>query len=177
MVEHLYGAVFDPPMGQMGYARLLNTMRKPYATKDGYLAVLPYTDENWRALFDIVDREDLKTDPRFIDLSTRIQHSEEIYGFLEEIVATRTSAEWVALLKQANIPVQRVLSKEELLEDEQLEASGFWVFKDHPTEGRIRMTDPPIRFSKTPSTIRRLAPQLGEHTTEILEEVGVHVKA
>lgn len=176
MVEHLYGAVFDPPMGQMGYARLLNTMRKPYATKDGYLAVLPYTDENWRALFNIVGREDLKDDPRFVDLATRIQYSEEIYGLLEEIVATRTNAEWLDLLSRANIPVQPVLSKEELLVDEQLEASGFWVFKDHPTEGRIRMTDPLIRFSKTPSTIRRLPPLLGEHTAEILREVGVDVR-
>ncbi|MFT6556966.1 CaiB/BaiF CoA transferase family protein [Sneathiella sp.] len=172
MVEHLFGAVFDPPIDQMGYARLLNTMRKPYATKDGYLAVLPYTDDNWRAMFKIAGREDLQADPRFSNLASRVQHSEEIYGFLEEIVATRSSDEWVTLLRQANIPVQPVLTKEALLEDEQLKASDFWKFKDHPTEGRIRMTDPPIRFSGTPSTIRRLPPLLGEHTEEILREVG-----
>ena len=172
MVEHLYGACFEPPIAGMGYARILNTERKPYATKDGYLAVLPYTDENWRALFEIADREELVADPRFVTLSARVNNSEAVYGVLAEIVATRTSAEWQRVLDAANIPVMVVNTKEMLLENEQLQASGFWRIEDHPTEGRLRMTDPPIRFSKTPSTVRRMAPRLGEHSAEILAEAG-----
>ena len=172
MVEHLYGACFEPPVAKMGYERLLNTMRKPYATTDGYLAVLPYTDRNWQDLFDIAGRDDLKNDPRFESLATRVAHSEEIYGLLADIIATRSSADWQKDLDKLNIPVQTVMTKEMLLDSEQLKATGFWRLEEHPTEGTLRMVDPPIRFSKTPSTIRSMPPHLGEQSAEILSEVG-----
>jgi len=172
MVEHLYGAGFEPAIDQMGYERLLNTGRRPYATKDGYLCVLPYTDANWQKLFEVSGRDDLMADPRFADISTRVKHSQEIYDLLGEIVATRTTDEWEAALEGSNIPTMAVNTKEMLLENEQLKASGFWREAEHPTEGKIRMTDPPIRFSKTPSTIRKLQPRLGEQSTEILAEAG-----
>ncbi|MDA1100015.1 MAG: CoA transferase [Proteobacteria bacterium] len=172
MVEHLYGAAFEPPIDQMGYQRLLNTGRRPYATKDGYLAVLPYTDDNWRRLFEISGRDDLIGDPRFADISARVKHSQEVYDLLGEIIATRTSAEWQRDLDGANIPVMAVNTKESLLQNEQLQATGFWRLEEHPTEGLLRMTDPPTRFSKTPSSVRRLPPHLGEQSTEILAEAG-----
>ena len=172
MVEHLYGAAFEPPIDKMGYQRLLNTGRRPYATKDGYLAVLPYTDDNWRRLFEIAGRDDLIGDPRFADISARVKNSQEVYDLLGEIVATRTSAEWKRALDEASIPVMAVNTKEELLQNEQLVASGFWQLQEHPTEGTLRMTDPPTRFSKTPSSLRRLQPHLGQHSAEILAESG-----
>ena len=172
MVEHLYGAAFEPPIDKMGYQRLLNTGRRPYATKDGYLAVLPYTDDNWRRLFEIAGRDDLIGDPRFSDISARVKNSQEVYDLLGEIVATRTSAEWKRALDEASIPVMAVNTKEELLQNEQLVTSGFWQLQEHPTEGTLRMTDPPTRFSKTPSSLRRLQPHLGQHSAEILAESG-----
>ena len=172
MIEHLNGANFDPPIGELGYARILSSMRKPYETKDGYLAVLPYTDANWRDLFELAERDDLKDDPRFVDLDTRMRYSQEIYALLADIISTRTCAEWQRDLDAAAIPVQTVNAKEELLDDEQLAATGFWKFAEHPTEGRIRMIDPPVRYSKSPNTIRRLQPRLGEHSTEVLAEAG-----
>ncbi len=172
MVEHLYGACFEPPIAKMGYERLLNTMRKPYATTDGYLAVLPYTDRNWQDLFDVAGRDDLKDDPRFESHASRVDHSQEIYGLLADIISTRSSADWQRDLDAKNIPVQTVMTKEMLLEDEQLNATGFWRLEEHPTEGTLRMIDPPIRFSKTPSTIRSMPPHLGEQSGEILREAG-----
>ena len=172
MVEHLYGAAFEPAIDKMGYQRLLNTGRRPYATKDGYLAVLPYTDRNWQDLFVVAGRDDLIGDPRFVDMSTRVKHSQEIYDLLGEIVATRTSAEWQRDLDAVSIPVTVVNTKEMLLENEQLQASGFWRLEEHPTEGTLRMTDPPTRFSKTPSSVRRMQPLLGQHSVEILAEAG-----
>ncbi|MBT4487034.1 MAG: CoA transferase, partial [Rhodospirillaceae bacterium] len=117
-------------------------------------------------------RDDLIGDPRFVDITTRIKHSQEVYDLLGEIVATRTTAEWEQVLENANIPVMAVNTKEMLLENEQLLASGFWREAEHPTEGKLRMTDPPIRFSKTPSTIRSLPPLLGEQSKELLAEAG-----
>ena len=172
MVEHLYGATFDPPIAQMGYERLMNTERRPYATKDGILTVLPYTDRNWRDFFNIAGREEMIDDPVFVTHSARVSNSETVYGILREIVATRTTAEWVRDLNAANIPVLKVISKEDLLEEEQLKATGFWHSVEHPTEGKLRLTDPPARYSKTPSTIRDMPPLLGQQSAEILAEVG-----
>jgi crotonobetainyl-CoA:carnitine CoA-transferase CaiB-like acyl-CoA transferase len=172
MVEHLYGATFDPPIDRMGYQRILNTERRPYPTKDGHLAVMPYTDENWRAVFLLGGRPDLAADPRFATLRSRVENTDALYAALAEIVATRGNAEWQRLLDEANIPVMPVKAKEDLLQDEQLLASGFWHLVDHPTEGRLRMTDPPIRFSASPSSIRRMPPGLGEHSAEVLAEAG-----
>jgi crotonobetainyl-CoA:carnitine CoA-transferase CaiB-like acyl-CoA transferase len=133
---------------------------------------LPYTDDNWRRLFEIAGRGDLIGDPRFADISARVKNSQEVYDLLGEIVATRTSAEWRGALDEAGIPVMAVNTKEELLQNEQLVASGFWQLQEHPTEGTLRMTDPPTRFSKTPSSLRRLQPHLGQHSAEILAEAG-----
>ena len=172
MVEHLYGACFDPPIGGMGYARILNAERKPYKTLDGYLAVLPYTNENWRAIFRIAGREELADDPSFASFEARVREAPKVYATLAEIVATRSTADWQRDLDAAQIPVMAVNSKESLLDNEQLNATGFWRMVDHPTEGRLRMTDPPVRFSASPSSVRRPAPRLGEHSAEILAEAG-----
>ncbi len=172
MVEHLYGATFDPPIGPMGYARILNTERRPYATRDGYLAVLPYTDDNWRALLRMAGRESLMEDPRLANLAARTANTVWLYGLLAEIIATRTTAEWQRDLDAANVPVMAVNSKEALLDDAQLCATGFWQFVDHPSEGRLRMPEPPVRLSASPSSIRRMPPRLGEHSAEVLAEIG-----
>ncbi len=172
MVEHLYGACFEPPIGSMGYSRILNAERKPYATLDGYLAVLPYTNENWRAFFRIAGREELADDPSFATFESRVREAPKVYAILAEIVATRTTADWQRDLDAAQIPVMAVNSKESLLDNEQLKATGFWRMVDHPTEGRLRITDPPVRFSASPSSVRLPAPRLGEHSAQILAEAG-----
>ena len=172
MVEHLYGAVFEPPIGDMGYTRILNPGRRPYATKDGYLTVLPYSDKNWRDFFVLGGRPELVEDSRFSTVAARVDNSEEAYEIVAEIVATRTTAAWQRDLDAADIPVMPVNSLQDLLEDEQLAATGFWRIEDHPTEGKLRMIDPPVRYSESPSTIRRMAPRLGEHSSEILTEAG-----
>jgi crotonobetainyl-CoA:carnitine CoA-transferase CaiB-like acyl-CoA transferase len=176
MIEHLYGAAFEPHEGQMGYARLLNTGRRPYATKDGFLAVLPYSDENWSRMFEIAGQEELKTDHRFSSQSARVDYAQEVYDWLGEVIATRTTADWQVALNKAGIPVTAVNSLEDLLDDEQLNATGFWRLEEHPTEGQIRMTDPPVRFAQNPSTIRKMQPRLGQHSREILLESGYSEK-
>ncbi len=172
MVEHLYGASFEPPIDCLGYPRILTRERRPYATKDGYLAVLPYSDDNWRSLFALAGRPGMMDDPRFSTLSARMQNAEAVYAILAEILTSRTTAEWQRLLGDANVAVMAVSTMDSLLENEQLTATGFWRMVDHPTEGRLRMTDPPTRFGKSPSGIRRLQPTLGEHSAEILSEAG-----
>jgi len=172
MIEHLYGETFVPPIDSVGYKRVLNPWRRPFKTKDGFLAILPYTDQNWRDFFQIAERPDLLADERFKTLGTRLKHIELLYGELGKIAESRTNAEWLAALDKANIPGMIVNSLESLLTDPHLEATGFWQLVDHPTEGRLRMPGMPAAYSKTPADIRRLPPRLGEHTVEILREAG-----
>ncbi|MCJ0762363.1 CaiB/BaiF CoA transferase family protein [Variovorax terrae] len=172
MIEHLHGATFDPPIGPMGSPRLLSADRRPYPTLDGFLAVLPYNDTHWKRLLEIAGRGHLWDDPRVSTHPKRIENSDWLHGVLAEIVATRTTRDWLEALNAADIPVMQINTKEALLHDEQLQASGFWHFYEHPSEGRIRRTNPPVRFSESPSSVRRVPPMLGEHTEELLQEVG-----
>jgi crotonobetainyl-CoA:carnitine CoA-transferase CaiB-like acyl-CoA transferase len=173
MVEHLYGETFVPPMESVGYKRVLNRYRRPYKTKDGFLAILPYTDQNWRDFFKIAGRQDLLDDPRYATLGSRLKHIEFLYEEIGKIAPARTNAEWLAELDANNIPGMIVNSLESLLTDPHLEATGFWQLVEHPTEGPMRLPGVPASYSKTPGSIRRLPPRLGEHGVEILREVGL----
>ena len=172
MVEHLFGETFVPPLDSAGYKRILSKGRRPYATKDGYFALLPYTDANWHEFCRLIGRTDIMQDPRFRSISNRLANIEVVYATLAEIAPTRSNAEWVALLKDSNVPHGPVKSLEDLLSDEQLLATGFWQEVDHPTEGRIRMPGIPPSFSRTVPEIARLQPRLGEHSIEVLQEAG-----
>jgi crotonobetainyl-CoA:carnitine CoA-transferase CaiB-like acyl-CoA transferase len=173
MVEHLYGETFVPPKETIGYKRILNPYRRPFKTKDGYLAILPYTDQNWRDFFTLAARQDLLDDPRYKTLGTRLKHIEQLYEELARIAPSRTNAEWLAELDRRNIPAMTVNSLESLLRDPHLEAVGFWQIVEHPTEGTLRLPGIPAVYSKTPGAIRRLPPRLGEHSVEILREAGL----
>ena len=172
MVEHLYGETFTPPADTIGYKRILNPNRRPFKTRDGYLAILPYTDQNWRDFFQLTERRDLADDPRYKTLGTRLRHIEGLYAEVAKVAVTRTNAEWLTALDALNIPAMSVNTLESLLHDPHLEAVGFWQMVDHPTEGPMRLPGPPATYGKTPGGIRRLPPRLGEHSEEILREAG-----
>lgn len=174
MVEHLWGQTFEPPLGKAGYVRLMARHRRPYRTRDGlYLAVLPYWDAHWRTFCEIGGRPELADDPRFIDMAARLENIDESYAATAEIIAQRDREEWLRLLGDTNVPTMVVNSLDELIHDPHFEATGFWQVHEHPTEGRIRMSSPPMNFSLTPASIRRLPPRLGEHSVEVLREAGI----
>jgi crotonobetainyl-CoA:carnitine CoA-transferase CaiB-like acyl-CoA transferase len=173
LLEHLGGLTFVPTEGPPGYARLINPFRKPQKTLDGWIAVVPYTDAQWVRFFELAGRPELGSDPQFQTSVARSRHYEALYAVAAELVASRTTAEWIALLDPADIPYSPVNSANDLLADRHLEATGFWHDVDHPSEGRLKMMGIPLRFSDTPGTIRRLAPGLGEHTQEVLQEIGL----
>ena len=172
VVEHLYGETFVPAIDTSGYKRILSPQRRPYATKDGFLAILPYTDGHWREFCALVGRPELLDDARFASIANRLANVEAYYATLAEIAATRTNAAWLELLAPSNVPHGPVNSLDDLLSDPQLQATGFWKLVEHPSEGTLRMPDIPPRFSKTPPEIRRMQPRLGEHSVEVLREAG-----
>lgn len=170
--DHMGGRSFDPPIGPTGYSRLLATHRKPYRTADGHLSVLIYNDKHWRAFFQVIDRPDLLADPRFDTHTARAAHIHEVYAFVAEVMATRTSTDWMQRLEAADIPVAALHTIDSLMDDEHLRAVDFLPTFDHPSEGRIRSTAPVGRYSATPASIRRPAPRIGEHSMEVLREAG-----
>jgi crotonobetainyl-CoA:carnitine CoA-transferase CaiB-like acyl-CoA transferase len=172
LVEHLAAATyFGPAQDSMGYERLLSPYRRPHRTRDGYLGLLPYTTAQWRRFFEKSGHPELAHDPRFGDLGARSRNITELYGIVARIVAERTTAEWLELLKDADIPMSPVLSPRELLNDPHLAAVGLFGRDEHPSEGPIRTVRPPLRFSRTPCRVERLAPRLDEHRAEILGEL------
>lgn len=172
MVEHLYGMAFDPPLGPAVYPRTTSPYRKPYPTTDGYICILPYSDKHWMRFFELAGRPDLVHDKRIRDVSERTKHIDELYKLVSELTETRTTAEWLDTLDRADIPAVPMNTTEDLFHDPHLDAVGFFELAEHPTEGMIRHTAIPTTFSETPGEIARFSPRLGEHSVEILTEVG-----
>jgi crotonobetainyl-CoA:carnitine CoA-transferase CaiB-like acyl-CoA transferase len=173
LADHMGGAAVDPPIGPMGYRRLLSRVRGPYPTADGHLAIVVYTDKHWRAFSRMIGQPDLmQRDPRFASLETRTQHAEDMGRFLAEHLPMRRSKEWIALLEEADIPCAPVNSIEDLFEDPHLNAVGLFETQAHPALGPMKVARFPIGFSRSPATIRTLAPLLGEHTDEVLAQAA-----
>ncbi len=171
--DHMSGRTFEPPMKPFRYERMLAPHRVPYATKDGYVCVLVYNDKHWRSFFRLIGREDMfDSDPRFSSQEARSRNIAEVYAFVAEQMARRTSADWLRLLKEADIPVTPLNSIEDVIDDPHLGESGFFVMTEHPTEGRLRLMATPGAWSQTPPGALRPAPRLGEHSVEILREAG-----
>lgn len=169
VADHMGGRAFEPSIGDMGYKRLLSRARGPYRTKDGYLSLVVYSDKHWRAFCDLVgDPGMIDRDPRFATQETRTQNAEVAGQYLAKYMPTRTNAEWIEFCHSIDTPVSPVNMIEDLFEDPHLEAVGMFQKRDHPTEGTLNVARFPIRFGKSPASIRRLAPNLGEHTDEVL---------
>ncbi len=173
LVEHLYGATFEPPLSPPGYARVMSRERKPFRTQDGYLCALPYTDRQFEKFFALAGRPELAGDPRFKDIPARLANVDVLYATVGELMAQKTSAEWQGLMDAAAIPCMPVASLADLMDDPQLAATGFFQHEQHPTEGAIRHYGIPLEFADTPGSLRRPAPRLGEHSIELLREAGL----
>ena len=170
--DHLGGRSFEPPLGEAGYSRIIAPDRRPYETGDGYICVLVYTDKQWEGFFRVLGDAALAADPRFKDQATRAGYYNEIYALLADVLRTKTTDEWLALLQEADIPCTPVYDLDDLIDDPHLEAVGFFHEMDHPSEGKIRLVGIPSRWSRTPPAITRHPPQIGEQSREILMEAG-----
>jgi crotonobetainyl-CoA:carnitine CoA-transferase CaiB-like acyl-CoA transferase len=170
--DHLGGESFVPAEGPMGYARLLTAMRRPYRTLDGYLCVLVYNEGHWTRFFEVSGNgERYRSDARLNQPERRRRDYHYAYGVVAEVLATRTSAEWLPLLRSADVPAAPFQELEEVLHDPQLVATGFLREREHPTEGRIRTIGVPSTWSTTQPSSEGDAPTLGQHTDEVLREL------
>lgn len=169
LVEHGSAAIPEPPLGPAGYQRITVPERRPFATLDGWLAVLPYAADDYDALFREGGRADLVGDPRSATAPSRMRFAGELYALVEPIVATRTTAFWVAFCAEHDIPAAAVRTLDEVVDD--------LPVVQHPHAGAYREVPAPVRFGATPASVRRPAPRRGEHNREVLREVGFDAAA
>jgi crotonobetainyl-CoA:carnitine CoA-transferase CaiB-like acyl-CoA transferase len=173
MGEHMGGYTYLPKMGDPGYARMLAKERRPYETKDGHVCVLVYNDKQWRAFFALIGRPELMKDARFATPEARSRDFDGANALVAAEMTKRTTAEWIEALEKADIPVQRMNSLSDVVEDPHLAAIGYFREVEHPSEGRIRSMAVPSEWSDSVPEYRRHAPRLGEHTREVLREAGL----
>jgi crotonobetainyl-CoA:carnitine CoA-transferase CaiB-like acyl-CoA transferase len=169
LVEHLSRATI--PGGPAGYSRIMSSRRGPHRTLDGYVAIMPYTDANWAALFRAIGREDLLERPWFADHNSRLLNSDRVFGDLAEIVVERTTKEWLEICAHHDIPASAVPSLDDIVNDPTAHR-GMLNDAVHPVVGPYRQIAPAVTMSATPGSIRRHAPLVAEHTTEVLTELG-----
>lgn len=171
--DHIGGMTFEPQMGPVGSRRTLNKERRPYATKDGFICVIVYTDNQWRSFMDVIGRrKEFDEDPRLQDLGARMHHSSELYAMVADALTGRTTAEWLSVLDAADVPAMPMHTIESAINDPHLEKTGLFSVTEHPSEGKIRQMLVPSQWSETPPAIRQAVPRLGQHSVEILQKAG-----
>ena len=170
LVEHLWDAVLGG--SELGYPRMLTPHRRPYATQDGFISVIALTDLHWRRLFDAIGCPALIDDARFASVSARSDNVDALYGVLADGLRSRAKAEWLDTLRALDIPCGPVNALSDLMQDNYLNETGFFVRSRHPIEGEVTLMAMAPELSASPPSVRRLWPALGEHTEEVLREAG-----
>jgi len=144
-----------------------------YETEDGYITVAVVSTGEWRALCHALGHSEWIEDPRFLTPGDRVANADERFKLIGDVLATGKSEQWIARLEAAQVPCGFVNSREDVLTDPQVKFNELIVEYQHPAAGRVRQTRPAARFEATPQEIRRPAPMLGEHTEEVLSDLGV----
>jgi crotonobetainyl-CoA:carnitine CoA-transferase CaiB-like acyl-CoA transferase len=165
--EHLFGATFDPPTGPIGYARQIDPNRQPYPTKDGYISIVPYTDESLQMTFAVLGASDFLERPGFATLLERHANMTLLYAEIARHTPARPTMEWMKLFNEAQVPAMAVRDFSDIMQDPHLQATNFFEKHTHPTEGTYHAMRPPVRFSAAPDLQVRDAPLLGEHTEQL----------
>jgi crotonobetainyl-CoA:carnitine CoA-transferase CaiB-like acyl-CoA transferase len=172
MNEHMQERTFEPAQAPAGYQRLLTPHRKPYATADGYVCVMPYNNRHWQRFFALVGRPELVADERFSQQAARSKNIDALYAIVAESMKAHPTAEWLKRLGEADIPCGPMNAPDDLFDDPHLQAVGMFPQIDHPTEGKLRHIKVPVKFSKTPGGLQRHAEALGASSAAMLRELG-----
>jgi crotonobetainyl-CoA:carnitine CoA-transferase CaiB-like acyl-CoA transferase len=162
MAEHLYGETFVPPVSHVGHTPALANDRRPMKCKDGHICIQPVSREASAKFMELGGIPGAYDSERFVNApkGTRVA---VYYAMQREAAMAHTVEEWLSLGEAHRIPIMRANTLDGVLDDPHLKAVGFFVERDHPSEGTWRAMKPPVKFSKTPASIRRDPPRPGEN--------------
>jgi crotonobetainyl-CoA:carnitine CoA-transferase CaiB-like acyl-CoA transferase len=160
LVEHGAAAIPEPPLGPVGYQRILTPERRPQRTADGWIGILPYAREHYEALFSQGDVTDLVDVAHYADARSRIAFADLLYRAVRRIVATRPTAYWLEFCSQNQVPASPIVSLDDIVAE--------LPIVEHPVAGQYRHIPPAARFSRTPQRLLRPAPLIGEDTAEVI---------
>jgi crotonobetainyl-CoA:carnitine CoA-transferase CaiB-like acyl-CoA transferase len=170
LVEHANGAMFEPPLGPAVYPRTVAPNRRPYRTKDGWIAALIYNDKQWSAFMEAV--RPAWANDAYATLAKRARNIDTVYSLIAGTLKERTTEEWLALFRKLDIPAAPVRTPADLFDDPHLNAAGFFEKVDTP-QGPVRFPGVPTWFSRTPGRVAGPAPELGADTRAVLAELGL----
>ncbi len=165
--EHLAGQTFDPPVGAIFYPRQIDPDRQPFPTADGYICIVPYTDEAWAPLFAILGAPEILSDDRFATRSLRNRNTGALYREMAALTPRQTTSALLQALHSASIPAMPVRDIADIRDDPHLAATGFFHRREHPTEGAFYDMKAPVRFSADPGRVSTPAPLCGQHTEQV----------
>ena len=172
LVEHLYGYNFIPPKAPPIYPRQSSPNRKPYKTLDGYIAVMPYSDEQWLRFFKLIKKENIFESPKYSSAKSRNENVDQLYFIMSKELEKEKTGYWIKNLIQNDIPAMKVNFPEDIFEDQHLKETNFFKKSKHPTEGDLLYPSFPVEFDEERNVDTLHAPTLGENTKEILLDLG-----
>jgi crotonobetainyl-CoA:carnitine CoA-transferase CaiB-like acyl-CoA transferase len=158
--------------GPTGSAHILTAPYQAFPTQDGWINVGGANQSNWERIVKVVGRPELAADPRFRTNTDRMRNLAQLTPLLAETLRHKPSAHWIREFEASGVPVGPVNKIGEMLADPQVAAREMVVEVDHPRAGRVKTLGTPIKFSETPGKVERAAPLLGEHSREVLTQLG-----
>jgi len=176
LLEHLSDAIFVPEenetMAEVGYPRVFGKFHRPLPTKDGYICFVANTDAQWKRLFSLMNVSELSRDTRFAGIGNRMKNIDALYQIVENNLRSRTTSDWLERFEEADLPASPASNLDDLLKNQHLNEANFFKTYAHASEGQLLMPNIPTLYSDSPGSIRIGPPKLGEHTYEILHELG-----
>lgn len=170
LAEQQGSYIYDPPRGKAGYGRTNSPHRHPFRTKDGLIGLLPSTDAHWAAVFRILDRDDIGTDPRFATVAARTANIDALYEWLAGELVAHDTRTLLTRFEESGVPAMHVNSIEDLFEDPHLVETGYFEEVHHPQEGALRQPATPFRFSRSGVPVLDPAPVLDADGDRLREE-------
>lgn len=165
---------FGQEINQTDRQSVANPLWNFYKTKDGkwMLLAMPYTDTFWLTFCKAIGKPDLAEDPKFDSHDKRLQQNTILIPLIDGVMAERTASEWDEIFKQEDLVYSKVATPLEVVHDPQAWENSFFTEAQNPAVGKLKLIQSPFQFSKTPASIKSCAPEVGQHTEEILIHLG-----
>ena len=172
LTEHLRDATLDPPLGPAGYPRQLDPLRQPFPTADGFISVVPYTPVTTARLLELIGSGDFLARPEMAEARANGTLMQQVWAETARRTPSRTTAEWLALFAENDIPAMRAADLNDVTSDPHFAATGFFKPREHPVAGPMREMQPPVRYGADPDRTLGFAPALGADGAAIRAEIA-----